>query len=290
MRLNKLSSSVVRDVAGIAAVFLFVSAPLGPSRAGDASNWDKDLYSASRLVAGAVHQQGGVTILRAGIEIALQAGWKTYWRYPGDSGIPPRFDFAGSTNVQSATVAWPAPKRFKDGGGMSIGYENGVIFPVHVVPHDPAKPVLLRMKVDYAVCRNLCVPAVGSAELELSGTPGAFDAALATAEARVPKSASVGDQGTLAIRNVMREDASPLPRIVVDIVAPPATHIDLFAEGPTPDWALPLPTPVAQAPAGLYRFVFELDGLPPNTKPNGAVLTLTAVSEHEAIEVKTRLD
>jgi len=290
MSLNKLSSSVVRETAVIAAVFLLFSADLGASRADDTSNWDKDLYSASRLVAGSARQQGDVPTLRAGIELTLQPGWKTYWRYPGDSGIPPRFDFAGSTNVRSATVAWPAPKRFEDGGGMSIGYENGVIFPVHVVARDPAKPVLLRMKIEYGVCRNLCVPATGSGELALSAKPAALDAALAAAEARVPRLAAVGDNGPFAIRNVAREDAAPHPRVVVDVAAPPSVHVDLFAEGPTPDWALPLPSPVAQTNTGLRRFVFELDGLPPGTKPDGAVLTLTAVSEHEAIEVKTRLD
>ncbi len=64
-----------------------------------------------RLVAGSA---GGAdrTSLRAGIELRLATGWKTYWRYPGDSGVPPRFDFSKSTNVKSVTVRWPAPHRF----------------------------------------------------------------------------------------------------------------------------------------------------------------------------------
>lgn len=277
-------------LATSAAASLMVALVPHAAQASEASPWDNGTHSAARLIAaGAIRDQGAAR-LRAGVELKLRPGWKTYWRYPGDSGIPPRFDFAGSTNVRSATVAWPAPKRFEDGGGMSIGYENGVIFPVHVVARDPARPVLLRMKIEYGVCRNLCVPATGSGELALSAKPAALDAALAAAEARVPRLAAVGDNGPFAIRNVAREDAAPHPRVVVDVAAPPSVHVDLFAEGPTPDWALPLPSPVAQTNTGLRRFVFELDGLPPGTKPDGAVLTLTAVSEHEAIEVKTRLD
>ncbi len=68
--------------------------------------------------------------LRAGIEIKLQPGWKTYWRYPGDSGVPPQFDFAGSENLASAEVLYPAPHSFKDEAGTSIGYKETVVFPV----------------------------------------------------------------------------------------------------------------------------------------------------------------
>jgi DsbC/DsbD-like thiol-disulfide interchange protein len=182
------------------------------------------------------------------------------------------------------------PKRFEDGAGMSIGYEGGVIFPVRVVPQDPDRPVSLRMKIDYAVCKNLCVPAEGKAEIKLPGQANGLDATLAAAERRVPKVASVAGAGILAIRNVRREDASPRPRVIVDVAAPADSKVDLFAEGPTPDWALPLPAPVAGAPTGLRRFVFELDGLPPGATTAGAVLTLTAVSGEDAIEVTTRLD
>jgi len=274
----------------VPAILLLSVALLGYARAEDASNWENDLYSATRLLAGAAYHDGGASFLRAGVEIKLNPGWKTYWRYPGDSGIPPRFDFSGSRNVKSAIMAWPAPKRFEDGAGMSIGYEGGVIFPVRVVPEDPDKPVSLRMTIDYAVCKNLCVPAAGKAEINLPGQASDLDATLAASERRVPKPASIGDAGSLTIRNVRREDASPRPRVIVDVAAPAAGKVDLFAEGPAPDWALPLPAPVADAPAGLHRFVFELDGLPPGATAAGAMLTFTAVSGEDAIEVSTRLD
>ena len=78
-------------------------------------------------------------IHRAGIEIRLAPGWKTYWRYPGDSGIPPRFDFSHSTNVKSVTVRYPAPQRLTDESGTSIGYKHGVVFPLEIVPQDAAQ-------------------------------------------------------------------------------------------------------------------------------------------------------
>ena len=76
-------------------------------------------------------------ILRAGVEIRLAPGWKTYWRYPGDSGVPPQFDFANSDNVKSVSVPWPAPQRFSDSDGNTIGYKDNVVFPLQREPPIP---------------------------------------------------------------------------------------------------------------------------------------------------------
>src|SRR4029077_13588186 len=82
-----------------------------PAHAADSSAWDGNQRAAVRLIAGASRSEAGATIHRAGVEIRLAPGWKTYWRYPGDSGLPPRFDFSKSQNVKSITVRWPAPQR-----------------------------------------------------------------------------------------------------------------------------------------------------------------------------------
>lgn len=239
-----------------------------------------------RLIAGA--RSGDA--MRAGIEIKLAPGWKTYWRYPGDSGVPPRFDFAGSQNVKSVAIAWPAPHRFSDESGITIGYKDEVIFPLRIVPQDPAKPVVLRVKADYAICEKLCIPAEGRAELPLDGRRSSLDAVLAAAEDLVPRRAKLGDSAPLAVRAVRREASGEHPRVVVDVASPGQGPIDLFAEGPTPEWALPVPETVAGAPPGLQRFAFVLDGLPPGASADGALLTLTLVTGAGAIEVSTHLD
>jgi hypothetical protein len=66
--------------------------------------------------------------------------------------------------------------------------------------------------------------------------------------------------------------------------------VDLFAEGPTPDWMLPLPESVDPRTSGIRRFTFDLDGLPAGAEVKGALLTLTAVSGDDAIEVPVHLD
>ena len=276
-----MSPKIHAHAAAILAVNLVVTVAVSrPALAGDASAWDGDQRAAVRLIAGV--QRG--TVRRAGIEIRLAPGWKTYWRYPGDSGIPPRFDFSPSKNVKSVTVRYPAPHRLTDESGTSIGYKHGVVFPLEIVAQNAAQPVMLAVKVDYAVCEKICIPAEGKAELSVTGRPGAQDGWLKQNDDLVPVAAKIGEGETLAVRSVKRENK----RILVDVAAPGA--IELFVEGPAADWALPVPAPVDGAPAGQQRFAFELEGLPPNTRPDGATLMLTAVSGGQAIEVPYRLD
>ena len=277
-----------------AAVLAAVGA--APAVGADASAWSSDSRSAMRLIAGARSVDSPAKELRAGVEIKLGPNWKTYWRYPGDAGVPPRFDFTKSDNVKNVRVRWPAPHRLVDESGNSIGYKGGVIFPLVVTPADPAKPVTLRLKLDYAVCEKICIPAEGSAELLLADGRSEREAALAAAEAQVPVAMQLGDkvkmddEAWFAVRSVKRDTASGKPRVLVDVMAPVNHAVDLFAEGPAPDWALPLPEPVPGAPAGSRRFAFELDGLPAGASADGAAIKLTATAGGKAIEVTTRLD
>ena len=155
---------------------------------------------------------------------------------------------------------------------------------------------MLHVKLGYAVCGNLCVPAQADLHLTVSSKTGTQEPAIEAAEARVPHHIALGatDQhGGLAVRAVHRETENGHQVVVVDVAVPDGAPIDLFAEGPSPDWALPLPEP--QRPAaggapGVRQFTFDLDGLPPGAKADGATLTFTEVAPSDAIEVKAHLD
>jgi DsbC/DsbD-like thiol-disulfide interchange protein len=226
--------------------------------------------------------------LRAGVEIRLDPGWKTYWRDPGDSGVPPTLDFSGSENVKSVTVLWPAPERFPDGaGGTSIGYLDHVILPLRVAPGDAAKHSSLQVKLGYAICGNLCIPVEANLKLALAGD-GAEETALEKAEIRVPRRIALGPGQGLAILSVHREHRDPHDRVVVEVAAPAGAPVNLFVEGPTPEWSLPMPKPAGGDATRTYTF--DLDGLPPDAQAQGATLTFTAVSGDDAVEVAARLD
>src|SRR3989441_5982720 len=142
---ERLRRTATPGAIGICALSLIAAG--NASAAEDASRWDGDARSAVRLISGSA----AGSVLRAGVEIRLKSGWHTYWRYPGDAGVPPQFDFAASQNLKQVTVLWPAPQRIEEAGGSSIGYLGSVIFPLRVEALDPTKPVLLRLKLDYAI-------------------------------------------------------------------------------------------------------------------------------------------
>ena len=100
--------------------------------------------------------------------------------------VPPTFDFAGSQNVELVNVFWLAPDRFPDGaGGYFIGYKGNIIFPLRVVPKDAANDLSIHLKLTYAVCEKLCVPADADLKLNLTGS-SAQETAIEKAELRVP--------------------------------------------------------------------------------------------------------
>lgn len=132
----------------------------------------------------------------AGLELQLAPNWKTYWRTPGDAGIPPQFDWSGSSNLRSVVVHWPSPSVFQTNGMQSIGYHDRVILPIEVVALDPSRPVELHAGVDLGVCKDICMPAglQLSAQLTAVGQP---DAAIRAAIKAQPLDA--GQAGLRAI-------------------------------------------------------------------------------------------
>src|SRR6202795_1530295 len=273
----------MRAALGLAAAVVASSLAI-EARAEDASPWQRDGHSAVRLLAGS---RSGAVLL-GGIAVQLQPGWKTYWRTPGDSGVPPRFDFSKSENIEAVTVLWPAPAKFEDGAGAhSMGYNDQVVLPLRIVAKNADKPVTLRAGINYAVCEKICIPVEANAELGFTSVASTEDSALFAALDTVPKPASIGDPNPLTIRDVKRAGKSS---VLVDVATPDAREVSLFVEGPTPDWALPVPTLLEPSPPGVKRFSFELDGLPPGAKPEGAALKLTLVGRDGAYEFNINLN
>ena len=116
----------------------------------------------------------------AAISLTLAPGWKTYWRSPGETGIPPVFDWSASQNLKSVALHWPSPQVITQNGTASIGYLDALTLPVEVVPLDPGQPVHLALKMDLGVCHDICMPAALDLQATLSG-PGAPDSTISAA-------------------------------------------------------------------------------------------------------------
>ena len=233
-----------------------------------------------RLLAGGLEPAG---TLLSGIEIRFP-GAKTYWRNPGDSGIAPRFDWSGSVNVAKVEVLWPAPLRFEDGEGWSIGYKDRVLLPLRVTPARPGAPISLRLRMDYGVCDKLCEPAHADASLPLTAV-GRDREPIAQALATVPRALPLpAPEGAQGVRRIGLEGQGAAARLVVDANVPPGAPTDLFVEGPD-GWAGPKPD--ATVLSDHIRFTVPTVDL--RAGPD-MMLTLTTVGPGGAVEQRWRLD
>jgi len=119
-----------------------------------AQSWIDDVVRIEVLDGGKT-QEGAY---RAAIRFVLAEGWKTYWRAPGDAGIPPEFSWRGSRNVGATQITWPTPDVFDQNGMRSVGYETELVLPIDVQPATPGQPVRLKGKIELGVCKDVCIP------------------------------------------------------------------------------------------------------------------------------------
>ena len=234
-------------------------------------------HSRARLVSGGA--QGDRWL--AGIEITLDPGFKTYWRNPGDSGLPPRFDWTRSENLAEAEIRWPAPLRHEDAAGTIHVYGKKVVFPVIVKAAAKGKPVRLVLSAEYGVCKEICIPA--RADLALGLTEDAagrslIEAALATVPAPQPVGAG-GDLSVLAVEPAKQDKQA----YSVTVRAPAGAKPVLFAEGPE-NWYL------STSPADdANRFTVTVEEKPKDAS-GPLPLRLTLVAGGKSIETDLSLD
>lgn len=135
----------------------------------------------------------------AALRITLNPGWKTYWRAPGDAGIPPRITWKGSRNLQAVDLSWPTPEVFDQNGMRSIGYAEEVVIPVQIAPQRLGKPMTVKAQLEIGVCRDICVPQTIKVKAELP-PKGSRDARIATALVDQPLSAQEARVGKVSCK------------------------------------------------------------------------------------------
>lgn len=94
----------------------------------------------------------------AALRVRLADGWKTYWRSPGEAGIPPSLDWRGSGNLAGVTFHWPVPEVFDTSGMQTIGYSRELVLPLSLTPSKAGEPITLTGKVNLGVCKDVCMP------------------------------------------------------------------------------------------------------------------------------------
>ena len=273
--------------AGTLGPSILSCAPMAHAASGD---WQKLEFVEARLVS-AVDGTGQLAQIPVGVEVVLKDGWKTYWRSPGDAGLPPQIEWAGSTNFKSAALTYPRPHRFTLFSHQTFGYKNQVVFPVAIVPAEAGKAVDLKAKVDVLVCEKICVPQ--SLDLALTIPQGA---AAPSADAQLINQFRslvpiVGPASGFEIGEVISDERDG--KHVLEISAVRKGEIfsspDMLVEM---EPAAALGEPVVSIADGGHRATFTLPltaDLPPGTSLAGRAVTLTLIDGDHASEYATKI-
>lgn len=260
-----------RAASGLSLLALAFAA--GAPAAAASSAWQTGEGASLRLLtAGGADRDG---MLRGVIDIALEPGWKTYWRDPGAAGVPPSIDVSASTNVSAAALRFPLPERHDDGYGAWAGYGAPVALPVLFKVADPAKHATVEADVFLGICKDICIPFPAHVMLDTASGDDPEDAAAVDAAfAGLPKPAS----RRFRVVPVALDGET----LVLEAHLPAATAEapELFVAGEN---GYAFGVPVAQAgPGGTWRFsVPVLDR--PEVKPGDAGIFYTLAGTAGAV-------
>lgn len=126
------------------------------------------------------------------LRIKLAPGWKTYWRAPGDAGIPPEISWQGSENLAGVQYVWPTPEVFYTNGQRALGYRDELVLPVILTPARPGQAINLAAELDLGVCRDVCVPVTAAVRAEVPAKGSADPLIRAALTSRALSAAEAG--------------------------------------------------------------------------------------------------
>ena len=267
----------------LVALLVFLLAAL-PLRAETASPWVQGGETAVRLLS-ATEGVGDGKSVTLGLQFRLSGDWKVYWRSAGDAGYPPRPDWSGSENVADVAIRWPAPMRFSILGIETLGYKHEVVLPLLVTPKEPGKAILLKGKVDYLACADICVPFVAEVSLRLPegpAVPSREAPAIGRYLAQVPGD---GETAGLVAEAIELAPGNRFLHVKLRSTAPLAAP-DAFLEGPD---ELSFGPPKVGLSDGGRRAVLEIEvsGLKDLKQPlPGRELAVTLVDGARASETR----
>lgn len=277
-------AAMSRACFGLALVVLLAGWPAPLSAGSDlASPWNEAKYARVRLVAGGAGP-GGTRMV--GVQIELDEGWYTYWRNPGEAGVPPVFNWTGSENFSKAQVKYPAPKRLVSEYGVSYGYYGGTVFPIAMTPNADG-PMQLKLDLIYAACRDICYPLQANLSLTLPAAPSSstfFSRMVDAALSRVPTQ----QPATGAPRVASAIPAMAGGKVILKVkteLARAGEKAELFVEGPD-RFYFRVPGEAATRDGQMATFEVAVEGARAIADLKGAAMTATLVAPSGRVETR----
>ncbi len=265
-QLSRLVSAVV--VTGLAAL-------MATNVNATESDWFVTDGAKIRLIS--LPSSDGKTI-DAGLQIHLEKGWKTYWRAPGASGLPPQLDFSQSSNIAAAKLDYPAPMTFGADDNLTAGYDFPVTFPISIDPLFRDRPVNLKVAGIVGICADVCIPVQFSLSLLEEGRgQSTRDVAAALYQAR----ANLIGQQRPDFQVVAAKVSNRI--LQIDATVPPGTQQSTaLVEGPT-SWYL-TPARATSINGTSARYEVSLKDIPADAVPENTEIKVTLVSDGSGVE------
>ena len=243
------------------------------------SSWLETDFVKMRLLS-ASQTAGTSGIVSLGLEMRLESGWKTYWRSPGDAGLPPRIMLDDSYMAGAkAELFHPLPKRFSLFGLDTFGYGERVVFPIDLHLADIAQAGTISMMVEALVCSDICVPIQGALSLSLpqgSHEPSPHSQELAKWRSQLPPS----DPDALALYQISANNGDDNGRRQIAVVlAEPAQVHDIIIEAPA---GFSFAPPEKQSDT--RYLIRQIAGEPPLAI--GQIVTVTVDAEQRAFQTR----
>jgi thiol:disulfide interchange protein/DsbC/DsbD-like thiol-disulfide interchange protein len=127
----------------------------------------------AQLVSDKMAAQPGKPVA-VGLKLRMAPEWHTYWKNPGDSGLPTRIQWVLPEGWKAGDIQWPYPKHLPVGPLMNYGYEDEVVLLSDLTPPANARPgkVVIGAKAEWLVCKDVCIPEKGELEIEMPVASG----------------------------------------------------------------------------------------------------------------------
>lgn len=237
------------------------------------SGWLESEGGRVRIVTmGQVDKAGA---LRGALEVDLLPGWKTYWRDPGEAGVPPTITVDDTSGVALSEIGFPAPERFNDGYSEWAGYKHSVALPFTLTfdKAETAGPIVASVFI--GICETICIPVQGELDIDPASDPdNAADSAVVEAALdALPSPALDGFSASIV------EDGDDALTVAAQAPGAPETA-DLFLASAA---GYVFGTPERTVKDGKLSFsVPILDR--PEQAPAGASFRYTLVSGRQAVE------
>ncbi|MBV1706752.1 MAG: hypothetical protein KGQ37_06045 [Hyphomicrobiales bacterium] len=247
-----------------------------------ASPWVAGAGAKARLIVAGGPVDG---VWRAAVDISLDPGETTYWRSPGETGVPPDFNFQGSVNVRATKVSYPAPHAITEAGNIeAFGYQKRVLFPFVVTPAQRGVPTKLHLTLNYAACATICAPLRATLDLALpqQAVSSPYAAEISRWQAQVPARLTIAPEKLAGAVQRLKGTGKPAWRLEAGKLGVTAQH--LFVEPPDGYYV----SAKADGAAGAFRLV--LRQAPASPASALVPVRFTATAKNGAVEWRGTLD